>query len=172
MKKAKLNNNKKNNQKEEVVQNDEISIRMGVITVVIMIVIFVGFYFLTDYLLSKRTNTTVTEPVIEEREDYIVFNDVLKQKDSEYYVLAVLESDKDNASKYERYVRSLSKVYYIDMTNSFNKNHIGDETKVGETVKDIVISDTALFHIKNGKIEGYYIGYEDITKYLVSLAKK
>ena len=97
---------------------------------------------------------------------------LLKQKESEYYVLAILESDKDNTSKYERYVSSLSKVYYIDMTDSFNKNHIGDETVVSESVKDIVISGSALFHVKDGKVEGYYIGYDDITEYLISLAKK
>ena len=172
MKKAKINNSKKNNKKEELVENNEISVRMGVITVVILIVIFVGFYFLTDYLLSKRTNTTVKEPTVTTNTNDITFTNLLKQKESEYYVLAILESDKDNTTKYERYAKGLSKVYYIDMTNSFNKNHIGEETKVGENVKDIVISDTALFHIKGGKIEKYYVGYEDITEYLISLAKK
>ena len=93
-------------------------------------------------------------------------------KDSDYYVFAILESDKKNTPKYEQYARSLNKVYYIDMTNSFNKSHIGEETKVEENIKDIVISDTALFHVKGGKIEGHYIGYDEITKYLISLAKK
>lgn len=173
MKKAKLNNSKKSNKKEEeLVQNNDISIRMGVITVVILIVAFVGFYFLTDYLLSKRTNTTLEPPTVEANPNEIAFNSLLKQKESEYYVLAILESDKDNTSKYERYVRTLSKVYYIDMTDSFNKNHIGEETVVGESAKDIVISDTALFHVKGGKVEGYYVGYDDITEYLISLAKK
>lgn len=173
MKKAKLNNSKKVSKKEEVVvQNSEISVRMGVITVVIMIVIFVGFYFLTDYLLSKRTNTVTKAPEITERTDYITFSNLLKQKDSDYYVFAILESDKKNTPKYEQYARSLNKVYYIDMTNSFNKAHIGEETKVEENIKDVVISDTALFHVKGGKIEGNYIGYDEITKYLISLAKK
>ena len=84
MKKAKLNNSKKVSKKEEeVVQNSEISVRMGVITVVIMIVIFVGFYFLTDYLLSKRTNTVTKAPEITERTDYITFSNLLKQKESD-----------------------------------------------------------------------------------------
>ena len=42
----------------------------------------------------------------------------------------------------------------------------------GVEIKDIVISDTALFHVKGGKVEGYYVGYDDITEYLISLAKK
>ena len=97
MKKAKLNNSKKSNKKEEeLVQNNEISVRLGVITVVILIVVFVGFYFLTDYLLSKRTNTTLEPPTVEANPNEIAFNSLLKQKESEYYVLAILESDKDN----------------------------------------------------------------------------
>lgn len=171
MKKAKISNSKKSNKKEEkVVQNDEINVRVGVISVVIMIVVFVGFYFLTDYLLSKRPSDNT--PVEQENPNVITFNKLLEQKETEYYVLAILENDKDNTSKYKQFVADLPKVYYIDMSNSFNKNYMAEETVVVESVKDIRISDTVLFHIKSGKIEGHYVGYEGITKYLISLAEK
>lgn len=165
MKKAKINSNNKKN-KKEVVQNEEITVKKVVVVLVAILVIFVGFYFLTDYLISMRTetvqpseeNTTMNE---------IAFNNLLKQKDKSYYVLAVLPTD-ENADKFDIYTKQLNPIYTIDMNDSFNKSHIGSETRIGETVKDIIISDTTLFVIKDGKIEEHYSGYDKIKEFVVS----
>lgn len=161
MKKAKINSNKKIDKKEEKIQEEEFSVKKLVIALVSIVVVFVGFYFLTDYLLSKRTSEPL-EPVVNANE--ITFNNILKQKEKTYYVLAVLPEDK-HANNYSVYTKELSPVYTIDMKDAFNKSHIGEETKVGDTVKDITISDSALFVIKDGKIDSYYVGHESIQKY-------
>jgi len=167
MKKARLNI-KKSNKKEEIIKNDEFSIRKGFIIIVTIIVIFIAFYFLTDYLLSKRTvNNKTTEPEVSNE---ISFNKLYKQSDELYYVLAILEDD-DNKDKYQIYTKDLSPLYYINMKDAFNKNHISDKTVVGEVVKDININDSTLFVIKDNKLDSYHVGFDNITEYIVSTKK-
>lgn len=171
MKKAKLNNSKQNNKKEEVFQSNDVSVKKVIITVVSIIIVFVGFYFLTDYLIDNRK--TVTQPNENEvkKSNYISFNNIYKQEDKTYYVLAILENDQ-NKEGYNIYTRDMSPLYYIDMTDAFNKSHIGDLDVVTDSVKDIIISDTTLFVIKENKLESYHTGYENIKKYMISSLEK
>lgn len=168
MKKARLNNSKKLKDKEEIVGNQMMSAKGIVITLCSMIVIFVAFYFLTSYLLNNIPKERVLNGFSTDTTK-IDFNDIYKQDDESYYVLAILEDD-ENESKYEKYleISNISPVYYIDMSNSFNKNHVGEETVVSEKVKDILISDTTLFEVKDGKIESYYVGHDEIKEYTIS----
>ena len=136
MKKAKINNNKRNSKKEEIVQTDDVSVKRVAIAIVSIVVVFMSFYFLTDYLLSKRANNETVVPTVEATNE-ISFNDLYKQSDSTYYVLAILDSDK-NKDKYSIYVNNVKPLYYIDMNDAFNKSHIGDKAVIADSVKDIV----------------------------------
>lgn len=169
MKKAKLNNNKKEIKKEEIVQTDDISLKKVIIAITSIVVVFVAFYFLTDYLISNRTTTPVETPVEDSNE--ISFNNLYKQEDKSYYVLAILDTDK-NKNKYSIYENDITPLYFIDMTDAFNKNHIGDKDVVTDSVKDIVISDTTLFVIKDNKLESYHVGYDNIERYIISNIEK
>ena len=170
MKKAKLNNNKRINKKEEVVSNDEISLKKIVIVMVSILIVFVAFYFLTDYLISKRTTKVTPSDTTQVKDDEISFNELYKQKDKTYYVLAILNDDK-NKDKYTIYQNEISPLYYIDMNDAFNKSHIGETDVVTENIKDIVISDTTLFVVKENKLESYHVGYENIVNYALSKAE-
>ena len=168
MKKAKINNNTKKI-KEEEVQTESFTVKNIIIVLVTMLVIFVGFYFLTDFLLSKQT-TTKNETEEAKENNVITFNNILNQANKTYYVLAIIPGDK-NASKYNIYTDTLTPVYTIDMNDAFNKSHIGDETVISDSVKDIVISDSTLFIVTDGKIVENYTGFDNIKAYVVSTFK-
>lgn len=167
MKKAKLNNSKRINKKEEVVNTDEISFKKIVIVMLSIIVVFVAFYFLTEYLIGKKKTTVTSTEQTQVEDNEISFSNLYNQNDTTYYVLAVLNTDK-NKDMYSTFESELSPIYYIDMNDAFNKSHMGDVDVVTENVKDIVISDTTLFVIKDKKLESYHVGYDNIVNYVIS----
>jgi hypothetical protein len=166
MKKAKLKEQK------EIKSNVEtgFSARHGIIVFLSVIVCFLGFYLLTDYLLDNRKQATDNSNNNEPAANEISFNKLLTQEKDDYYVLATLKSDK-NESIYKMYTNTMDNIYFINMADAFNKNHIGDKTNIPEKVKDIVISDSTLFHIKSGKIDKYYVGSNEIINILKTLIK-
>lgn len=167
MKKAKLKETNKNNSKKRTVEEQEsVSAKKVFVTITVILITFGAFYFLTDYLVSKRTspkvesNSNSTTNTTE-----ISFLDLLKQSEKEYYVFA-LKNETDE-KVYAQYAGYNSKKYYtIDMTTPMNKNHMAEKTSVGDSVKDIRISDTTLFVVKDGKITDHFTGDEEIIEYL------
>lgn len=167
MKKAKIKD------KKEILKDTDtgISTRNGIIVLLSIMVVFIGFYLLTDYLVSKNKKTSDNPNSNTEQTENITFNKLLSQEKNEYYVFAILTNDK-NKSIYNVYATDLKEVYYIDMSDSFNKSHIGETTKIEEKAKDIVISDSTLFYIKDGKIVEYKTGSTEIIEYLKTKIKK
>lgn len=166
MKKAKLKETKKTDSKKVIQQTqDTVSVRTALITICTIIVVFVSFYFLTDYLVSKRTKPTNNTSNTNTNTNVIAFQDLLKKDSKEYYVLAIM--DEKDEDYYKLYVRLTGKTNYtIDMNDAMNKSYIGKETSIGEKVKDIKISDSTLFVIKDGKISEHYVGKNKISEYL------
>lgn len=163
MKKARLKQAKQENK----ITQDTMSAKAVAITFLSLIIIFVAFYLLTDFLIDNQDSqdsNSSTENTTEEVTN-ISFSQLLKQEDSEYYVFAIVEGEK--ASFYERYANDIGTTYYeIDMSDSMNLSHLGEETLISNTVKEITISDTTLFLISDGKIEEYYVGQDSIVEYL------
>ena len=163
MKKAKIKQIKQKKEKEIVQTQDTMSGKSVIITFLSIIIIFSAFYFLTDFLIFKRTSPSSNSNT-NETSNIISFTEMLKQSDDEYYVLAVIQEEE---IVYERYAGSTGKKYYkIDMDNIMNSSHISDETSIGESVKDIKIADSTLFVIKDGKIIEHFTGKKDIIDYL------
>ncbi len=165
MKKARLNGNRQKKEKE-VVTSGAITFKGVIITVISIIIVFGAFYFLTYYLLDNRA-TTVLDNTPEDNSNEISFNDLYKQEEDEYHVFAMIEDD-INKDKYNVYTSAIKNFYTIDMTDVFNKKHLGKEVNVDGPVKDIKINDTTLFVIKDNKLEAYYVGYEEIKEYILS----
>lgn len=167
MKKAKLKEMKKNTSKKNIKETQEsVGVKKAFVTITVILITFGAFYFLTDFLLSKRTTPKVesnSNSTTNTKE--IAFLDILKQSSKDYYVFAL--TDKKDEKVYQQYAGYNSKTYYtVDMTTPMNKNHLADKTSISDSVKDIKISDTTLFVVKDGKIEKHFTGYDDITNYL------
>ncbi len=164
MKKAKIKKQvEKENQQPEAIMSG----KSAIVLLCSMVIVFVSFYFLTDFLVAGRREKATpvdTNTNTNTNTNDISFNQLLKQKEDSYYVFALID---DKIDLYEGYVSEIGETYYeIDMKNAFNKSYIGEETKVGTSTKDIRIADSTLFVIEKGKIKNHYTGKEAIVKYL------
>ncbi len=137
------------------------------IITVIIILITIGLYYLTEKVLKKDE-----AEVIEEKINYkeILVGNLFDQPIDEYYVIAY-DKTSDNYYKYENlYNKYLEKedslsIYQINLGNGFNKKFLSDEdNSKPKNIEDIKIKDVGLFLIKKGKISKYYQTYETIDK--------
>jgi hypothetical protein len=165
MKKARL---KEKKVKKELETESTMSGKAVAMTFLSLMVIFVAFYFLTEFLISKQTTTTESSDSNSSSNETalnISFSELLKQSDDEYYVFAIMEDD--SASFYERYADAIGTTYYeIDMGDVMNKAYVGEETNISEKIKDIKIAESTLFVIEDGKIAENYTGRDNIAEYL------
>ncbi len=172
MKKARL---KKHTTKSAIqTPTNEFSIKYAIITVIIMLLILVGFYFLTERILKKTaTSSEETQEVVQVRKlNNINYSDVENMVASSYYLLIDKADDKNNDS-YDLYINSLKhnqfpiEFYYIDLSDDHNKDLLADEEKLDD-LKNLKVKDTTLVYVSDGKIKETYVGSESILSYLSS----
>lgn len=158
--------------KQIKVTNEETKeVKTLIIITLVIIVISVGLYFLTDTSLNKK-KTSEERPEATISYSEIIIGTMFSRPYSEYYVLAY-KDDNENAkeldslfTKYEENKDSL-KIYYIDLANKFNESALSDKSnKNPEKATDVKIKDQALILIKNGKVSKYYEKISDIKKAL------
>lgn len=172
MKKAKL---KKQTNKSMIKASDnEFSIKYAIITVVIMLLILVGFYFLTEKILKKTaTDSEERKEVVQVRKlNNINYSDVDNMVATSYYLL-VDKADDENNDSYDLYINSLKynnfpiEFYYIDLSDDNNKQLLAEEEKLDD-LKNLKVKDTTLIYVSEGKIKETYVGSNSILSYLSS----
>ncbi len=163
MKKAKI---KEQHSKKDIKQVQEpVGVKSVIVTLAVILITFGSFYLLTDFLVSKRTTKLSDNSNTSSNTNRTAFLNMLEHSNKEYYVFAL--TNLNDEAIYQRYVYSAQKSYYVvDMNDTMNKVYMADKTTISESVKDIRISDTTLFVIKDGKITKHFTGYKDITSYL------
>ena len=178
MKKAKI---VKNNKKEEIKDIEQsYSLKTLLLIITILVIVFVVFYFITTLVVKPaKDNSSNSNSITELDSLKITIDHLLSKKEDEYYVLATRESlytDKMNYIKiYDSYIKDYNlkenhlPVYKIDLDDALNKNYIGKTTNITDSLNELSLNDEVLFYVKNGKIEKYYIGNEQIVKALKEL---
>ncbi len=151
------------------VNEDTKEIRNLIIITVVVIALALGLYFLTDKVLSKDTTSGTNADV-----DYTtcLIGNMFNRPYDEYYVFA-FSSEDENASKYSSLISTYEKkdkalkIYKIDLDNNFNKSAVSDTSNKKPTnASDVKIKNSALIHIKNGKVVNYYESSSDYEKVL------
>ena len=151
------------------VNEDTKEIRNLIIITVVVIALALGLYFLTDKVLSKDTTSDTNADV-----DYTtcLIGNMFNRPYDEYYVFA-FSSEDENASKYSSLISTYEKkdkalkIYKIDLDNNFNKSAVSDTSNKKPTnASDVKIKNSALIHIKNGKVVNYYESSSDYKKVL------
>lgn len=181
MKTARIRNNNKK-EKKEVIMEEEYSLKKMLITIGILILVFLVFYFITTLVVKPvepdNTNNTITE--IDSTK--VTLSHLLDRKESEYYVLATKNSlyetlNVNYETIYSQYITDYSKqedslaFYRSNLDDALNKNFVGEETNITENLEELKLSDEVLFKIKDGKIDSYSVGHSEIVKTLSSLKK-
>lgn len=178
MKVAKI---KKNTKKEFPMQEDTYSIKNLIKILIILMLIFGTFYFITSFLIKdksiKEDNSTA---VIDSSK--ITLSQLLSQKDKEYYVIATKKS-LDNSSYvqtnyielYNEYINKYTQnedslnFYYVDLDDALNKKYLSDKLNIVNEISKLEINNEILFKIKNNKIEKTYVGRDKIIDKLSRL---
>lgn len=172
MKKAKLK--KQTNKSMIKASNNEFSIKYAIVTIVIMLLILVGFYFLTEKILKKNnSDNEENQEIVQVRKlNNINYSDVDNMVATSYYLL-IDKADDENNDSYDLYINSLKynnfpiEFYYIDLSDDNNKQLLADDEKLDD-LKNLKVKDTTLVYVSDGEIKETYVGSNSILSYLSS----
>ena len=170
------NNKKKNVNNKKVIDNidSDINIKKVFICIILVAIIFGLVYLLTLYITKNSTDSVVKKKFDNTTIQYdeILLGTSFSQKDNEYLVLFYnVSEDEDSTyytlkSNYEAKDDALA-MYYVDLGSALNKSAVSKEdNKTAVSASELKISGPTLIKFKEGKIEEYITGEEDITNYL------
>lgn len=161
-KNKKININRKNEDLSEI--------KTLIIITVVIVIIAVGLYFLTEFALNKKNKPTITEPAISYSETII--GEMFDKPDHEYYIFAY-SSDDDNAGQYQALISTYQAkevalpLYYIDLSKKFNSGALNEIVNKKPTkASEVAINEVALILIKNGKVTKYFETIAEFEKTL------
>ena len=143
------------------------------IVLLIVIGLIVGVFLLSKVLIKHEAKDLEYQNGSVSTTEAIV-GTILNQKESEYYVLAY-DYNSTNATAYKTYATNYTsnhskaiKIYYLDLSNAFNKKYYveNNSNPSATTIKDLKMKDGTLLKIKNGKIIEYLEGMDKIAEKL------
>lgn len=152
------------NQSEKFITKEETR-KVGVVVAVIAAAFCI--FFIASKIMDKNNHKDIFNESLDVSEiQYkdILISKMLKQKQSEYYVLIEYSKD-ENLETYEGYIKNYEenyskenvlKIYTAQLNNAFNKSYYGDEDSY-ETGK-LSFSKTTLVKVSNGNIIETYTG--------------
>ena len=176
MKKAKLI--KTNKKEEKQMEKETYSLKNLLLIILILVITFGIFYLITTLVVDPVQEQNINNTPTQIDATKITLSNLLNRKENEYYVLATKESDNDKVNYIELYnnaIQEYSKAekalpfYNVDLNDALNKNYISEELNISDEISEIKLNDEALFKVKDGKIEKYFVGSKDIIKALSKL---
>ena len=151
------------------------AVKNFLIILAVVLVCGVAVYFLTRAFVSKDlfTKKDDDEDKIQEvttSYDTAIVGTMLNRPVKEYYVL-VYDQVEDNGYNnlgitYKTDHSDGLPLYYVDLSNTLNKEHVGDTTDVSGSVKDMVFGELTLLRVKDGKITKTITDYDQVIKEL------
>ncbi len=160
------------NKVQETTTKDEV---LNVVKTVLGIGIFLGLAYLCVFGMTKlglfeKGYTAPEAKEITVDPDYIAIGSVFNRKDSTYYVMFDNYSDSYVKDAYiDTLLKSKTdmKVYKVDMGQNENKKFASEEeNKEAKTASELKIKGITLIRIKNGKIDKYISGSDEIEEFL------
>ena len=138
---------------------------------------FLAFYLLTLFITNK--NAPKKEKKEEETEttissDTILLGRSLSMGDGEYLVIYYDSSDDIVSNVYDSLVSTYrirgehGPLYYVDMSNAFNKSHItdGETNHNPEKEADIMINGPTVIKVNDKRVVEYIEGLDAVKGYL------
>jgi len=145
--------------------------------VVVVTVIFLIFYGITLFVTRDKKSAKEEAPAQIQYDEILVGN-LLEQPNSEYYVLVTVSEDKHISlytsllSKYKSQKDSI-RYYTANLDNPFNTRFKDEKSELSITdIKDLKVSQSTLFKIKDKKITNTYEGKDKIKEHLTSIIKE
>ena len=141
---------------------------------VILVLIIAIFYGLTIIITKNKNQELENEVPSNTKIQYeeILAGSSFNMKDSEYVVVYYDFSDTE-LSELASQIYSYSytgeyRLYTVDMSNGFNKPYITgeDSDKSPNSAEDLLIKGPTLIKFKDGKVEKYVEGFDEVLEYL------
>lgn len=147
--------------------NDTKEIKNLIIITIIVILVAVLLYILTNHINNKKELSTT-----EFNYDTCLVGNMFDRPYDEYYVFLYSQTD-TNSVEYKGLITSYMekedalKIYYVDMNNKFNSEYLKETSnKNPQNSTEVMIKESALVKIKDGKVSNYYEKLEDYKKVL------
>ncbi len=182
----------KTNKKEEVKPVSKVKdttdfggdeIRKLLIIIGAVCAVMLAFYFITEVVLKNKKDkepnkpsTAEVEPTIQYEE--ILMGSLLKQKETDYYVLVYdpediyLDMYMNYISNYKTSDEPLS-VYRVNLGKDYNKAYIAEESNLtGSDITMVKVKGTTLIRVSNGSVYKSFEGNDAIIgrfKYMLDL---
>ncbi len=161
---------KDNKLKQRKVVNEDITqIRNLLILLIVVILICIGAYFLTNKLINKTSKKTETETKVEFNYDIATIGTMFNRPEKEYYV--ILYSNKDDSVLYNSLLTSYRssdnyiKTYYVDLDLYENNKALKEElNKKPTNSNEVSVTGPTLYKIEKGKVTNCYSDYESMRK--------
>ncbi|NMA50559.1 MAG: hypothetical protein GX951_01750 [Mollicutes bacterium] len=135
--------------------NEEL--RRSILILVIMIIIIIGIYFLSAFLVDKRSKENKISAT-KINYDVTLVGTILNRPYDEYYVL-VYNKKEENANYYNQLFDAYKekedaiKIYYCDLSNKLNEDYVSDKSNKNIiSSEDFKFKGTTLLKIKDGKV--------------------
>jgi hypothetical protein len=155
-------NKKQQERREEIKQSLEYeqSTKSIIFNVAGVLIVFALFYFITTLVAGNKPilhEKEKTPAVIQYKE--ILAGETFNRLDSEYYVL-FFDFNGEDASYYKTIASTSEKIVYIvDLSNSFNKSIVSEETnKSAQNASELKVKEATLIKIKNKRNVLYFEG--------------
>lgn len=159
---------KKNKVKMEKYENDDVKLIKNLIIIFIVVVfVLVGFYFLTDKVVMKDTETE--EKQVEINYDNATVGTILNRPYDKYFVL-LYNSEESEAAYYGTLLANYDgddKIYFVDLSLKTNELYVNEKSSgVFKNIKDAKFSGPTLLEIEDGKVIKFLETKEEIKKSL------
>ena len=164
---------KKNNKIKQgnTVSEDVAQVRTLIIIFIIVLLVSVGIYFLTDVMIKKESLSSNNVQEVEINYDIATVGTMFNRIESEYYVL--LYSNEDDGSKLNRVLDSYRssddyiKTYYVDLDKKINSIALGDKlVEEPKNSNEVKVTGPTLYKIKDGIVTSCLSGTEKIINKL------
>ena len=177
---AKKGNNKKNKKDINVKKIEEVTTSNDgwydrVIIILVVVCILCLFYLLTVFLTENENTNTSNEN--DKQETVIQYNEILVgstfNKSDEKYFVVYYDMSSEDISDISSAISTYSSkedalpLYVVDMSNPLNKSYESkDSNKNAEDASELHINGVTLVRIKDGKLDKYLEGEENVIEYL------
>lgn len=147
----------------------------------IKIVVGVVLTFALIYLLAALFTGEINLKKEKESEPTIQYVEILaertfKQKDSDYFVLYYDFEDEATVGLFDTVFESLKETasaYKVDLSKKFNANYLVEDSKnvdtTPENLEELKVKNPTLIRIKDGKVDKFVNGVENIKNYSLKL---
>jgi len=154
-------------------QNEDMKeIKTLIIITIVVILVAIGLYFLTDRILQNRTRDLPVPPPSPISYTNTIVGRIFDKPYEDYYVFLFSSAD-DRAPLFNGLLRNFDqeeeaiKIYFVDLSIGFNDHVLSEESNPNpRNAGEVQINEYALMRIRDGRVVAFHDTVEAIENAL------